>query len=105
MAARKEGREVAAAFARRFGLNLAARRLAAGISQEALGDLADLHRTAVGQLERGERVPRADTLLKLAAALRVEVGALLDGITWTPPRISHGGFRFEAAVGEGSGGG
>ena len=102
MAARtKDGREAAAAFARRFGLNLAARRLAAGISQEALGDLADLHRTAVGQLERGERVPRADTLLKLAAALRVDVSALLDGITWTPPRISRGGFGVEAAGGEG----
>ena len=101
MARTKEGREAAAAFARRFGLNLASRRLAAGMSQEALGDLAALHRTAVGQLERGERVPRADTLLKLAAVLGVDVGALLDGISWTPPRISGGGFGVEVAGGEG----
>ena len=95
MARTKEEREAAAAFARRFGVKLAGRRRATGISQEELGDLAALHRTAVGQLERGERVPRADTLLKLAAVLRVDVSALLDGITWTPPRTSGGVFGIE----------
>lgn len=81
-------------FAERFGANLAHRRLAAAISQELLGDLAALHRTAVGQLERGERVARADTLVKLAAALGVDANTLLEGIIWTPPRLDTGSFGF-----------
>lgn len=87
--------ERATQFAERFGANLAHHRRAAGISQELLGDLAALHRTAVGQLERGERVARADTLVKLAAALGVDANALLEGIVWTPPRLATGSFGFE----------
>ena len=82
-------------FAKRFGANLAYHRRAAGISQELLGDLAALHRTAVGQLERGERVARADTLVKLAAALDVDANALFDGIVWTSPRRDTGSLGFE----------
>jgi transcriptional regulator with XRE-family HTH domain len=94
MAARDaQARKDAAEFARRFGLNLATARLAAGVSQEALGDLAGLHRTAVGQLERGERIPRTDTLVKLAAALGIETQVLLAGLIWIPPKIQPG--RFE----------
>lgn len=95
MAARRDAqaRMEAAEFAHRFGLNLATARLAAGVSQEALGDLADLHRTAVGQLERGERVPRTDTLVKLSGALEIETQVLLAGLIWIPPQIQPG--RFE----------
>jgi transcriptional regulator with XRE-family HTH domain len=95
MAARRDAqaRTEAAEFARRFGLSLATARLAAGVSQEALGDLAELHRTAVGQLERGERIPRTDTLVKLAAALGIETQVLLSGLTLIPPKIQQG--RFE----------
>ena len=87
--------DTSSTFARHFGANLARRRLAAGISQEDLGDLAALHRTAVGQLERGERIPRADTLVKLAAALKVNVNALVEGIAWRPPQLDPGSFTFE----------
>lgn len=94
---RKTGpeRDAAAAFARRFGLNLATQRLAAGISQEELGTLAVLHRTAVGQLELGERVPRADTVVKLSGALQVEPQALLVGLIWVPPTIAINPGRWE----------
>lgn len=81
-------------FAERFGANVAHHRCAADLSQELLGDLAALHRTAVGQLERGERVARADTLVKLAAALGVDANTLLEGIIWTPPRLDTGSFGF-----------
>lgn len=82
-----------ASFAIQFGRNLARAREAAGRSQEAVADLAGLHRTAVGQLERGERIPRADTLIKLCGALRVEPHVLLAGLVWVPPKIGVG--RFE----------
>lgn len=54
------------AFAGRFGANLLYCRERANLSQEELGMRAELHRTAVGQLERGDRVARTDTLVKLA---------------------------------------
>ena len=38
-----------------FANNIKRIRLAKGISQEALADLAGLHRTYVGAVERGER--------------------------------------------------
>lgn len=65
-----------------FGTNLVAARKRAGLSQEALGFRASLHRTEVGLLERGARVPRIDTLIKLAAALNIPPGDLLEGIGW-----------------------
>lgn len=79
------------AVAERFGKNLTLLRNRADLSQEELGFLASLHRTEVGMLERGIRLPRIDTLIKLAGALEVETGDLLDGITWHnggPPRGS-----------------
>lgn len=56
---------------RRFGENLERIRSRTGISQEELGFRAELHRTAVGQLERGMTVPRLDTVVKLAGSLGV----------------------------------
>lgn len=82
-------------FAVRFGDNLAAGRRRAELSQEELGVRASLHRTAVGQLERGERVARADTLVKLAGSLGVPPEELLSGLTWTPGSMTIGHFGEE----------
>jgi transcriptional regulator with XRE-family HTH domain len=46
--------------------------------------MASLDRTAVGQLERGERVGRVDTLIKLAGSLGIPPDELLDGMGWDP---------------------
>jgi transcriptional regulator with XRE-family HTH domain len=67
-------------------------RKAAGLSQEEAAVRASLHRTAVGQLERGERVARADTIAKLAGVLGVDPGDLFDGIAWEPGDIRVGRF-------------
>lgn len=70
--------------ARHFGENLRRVRKGTGLSQEKVGFLAELHRTEIGLLERGARVPRLDTLIKLAAALGVRIDSpLFDGISWT----------------------
>jgi transcriptional regulator with XRE-family HTH domain len=81
-----DGRQKNAAmdFAARFGQNLARYRELANLSQEELGVRASLHRTAVGQLERGERIPRADTVVKLAGSLGIAPEKLLEGLQWTP---------------------
>ena len=82
--------------ARRVGANVRRARKRADLSQEELAVRASLHRTAVGQLERGERVARADTLVKLAGSLGIPPGELLDGLQWEPGgtrvgRLSDGG--------------
>ena len=82
-------------FAPVFGMNLARCRGELGVSQEELGFLADLHRTAISQLERGERVARTDTLVRLCGSLGVEPAALLAGLRWRPNRVSLGGLEIE----------
>jgi transcriptional regulator with XRE-family HTH domain len=73
----------------RFGRNLRRARRRAGFSQEELGRLTSLHRTHIGYMEMGKRLPRADNLIKLASALAIAVDDLLRGIEWivtTPTR-------------------
>lgn len=77
-------------FAEVFGKNIARHREAKGISQEELGFIAGLHRTAVGQLERGERVARSDTVLRLCGSLGIEPTALFEGLRWKPAVFSKG---------------
>jgi transcriptional regulator with XRE-family HTH domain len=79
-------------FAARFGDNLKRCRKRADLSQEDLSHLASLHRTEVSQLERGLRLCRIDTLVKLAASLEVSADDLLDGIAWSPGNYRPGGF-------------
>ena len=79
--------------ARRFGKNLARARRDAGLSQEEAGIRASLYRTEIGLLERGERIPRIDTMLKLAGALGVKIACpLFEGIGWDSGFARPGAF-------------
>jgi len=91
--ARGNGRSRSQEVATQFGRNLVRCRRRAGLSQEELGIRASLHRTAIGMLEQGERLPRIDTLLKLAGAMSIPPSELLEGIDWTTPGESVEG-RF-----------
>jgi transcriptional regulator with XRE-family HTH domain len=83
----------------RFGRNLFLARRRAGYSQEELAVLCSLHRTEVGKLETGKRLPRVDTLVKLTTALEVSADELLRGIDWTLPAPSRlGSFCVATAV-------
>lgn len=88
--------------ARHFGKNLVRVRRRADSSQEELGALAGLHRTEIGMLERGIRLPRMDTLLKLAGGLEVGPAELLEGMGWMPsdPRVGHFRVREEGEANE-----
>ena len=63
-----------------FATNLRARRLAAGLSQEQLSRLTDLHPTEISRLERGVREPRLSTIVRVAWALGVSPSELLDRV-------------------------
>jgi transcriptional regulator with XRE-family HTH domain len=84
--------------AERFAVNLATNRKLAGLSQEELGVRASLHRTEISQLERGLRVARIDTLVKLAGGLGVEATDLLEGIAWAPGATIYGSFDVRPQV-------
>ena len=65
-----------------FAENLKRERDKAGLSQEALADVCDLHRTEISLLERSKRSPRLETIVILAKGLGLSSpGELLDGIS------------------------
>ncbi|MSR55391.1 MAG: XRE family transcriptional regulator [Gemmataceae bacterium] len=61
-----------------FGNVIRSRREAAGLSQEALASAANLHRTYISMLERGERTPSLGTVLLLAKALETTMTSLVS---------------------------
>ena len=63
-----------------FGANVRKRREYLGMTQESLAEAAELDRSYIGGIERGERNPALAAILRLAAALRVAPGTLFDGI-------------------------
>ncbi len=65
-----------------FAENLRKQRDRAGLSQEALADACDLHRTEISLLERSKRSPRLETIVILAQGLGLKsAGDLLDGVS------------------------
>jgi len=60
-----------------FGRRLRALRTERGLSQEALADLAGIHRTYVGSVERGERNIALDNIHAFADALGVSPALLV----------------------------
>jgi len=63
----------------KFGNKVRSLRESKKMSQEQLAELAGLHRTYVGGIERGERNPTLLNLLKIARALEVPLSELVDG--------------------------
>ncbi|HEX4187416.1 MAG TPA: helix-turn-helix transcriptional regulator [Solirubrobacteraceae bacterium] len=63
-----------------FAANLRRHRERAGLSQEALADACDLHRTEISLLERRKRSPRLETIAILARGLGISPSELLDGV-------------------------
>jgi len=75
-----DGRKRDTAAAERFGRNVFLARRRAGYSQEELAERCSLHRTHIGLIESGRRLPRIDTLMKLVGALEVGADKLLCGL-------------------------
>ena len=62
----------------RFARNVRRLRRAQDISQEALADMAEVHRTYVSDVERGKRNASITVVSRFAKALGVSAGSLLD---------------------------
>ena len=60
-----------------FGKRLRKLRVEKGFTQEELADMAGMHFTYIGQIERGLRNPSLVNLHKIAKALKVDAGKLL----------------------------
>lgn len=62
----------------RLGAAIRAERQAQGLSQEALADKANIDRSYMGGIERGEHNIAVMNLLKIAEALAVKASVLFD---------------------------
>ena len=62
----------------RLAKNLRRLRTEKGLSQESLAFEAKIHRTYISDLERGSRNPTITVVERLAKALAVSVGKLVD---------------------------
>jgi transcriptional regulator with XRE-family HTH domain len=61
-----------------LGKKIRAEREKMGVSQERLGELAGVHRTYVGMIERGEKNITIFNLRRFAQALDMKVKDLID---------------------------
>jgi transcriptional regulator with XRE-family HTH domain len=61
----------------KFGETVRRLRKAAGLSQEALAERANLSADFLGFIERGENVPTLTTILQLARALGVQPSRII----------------------------
>lgn len=62
----------------RFAANMRKLRKERGLSQEDLAELANLHRTYIGSVERGERNITIDNIERIASALGVAIDCLVS---------------------------
>ncbi len=60
----------------RFGKAIRRRRRELDLSQEELAERAELHRTYISNIERGELNPSLETMEKLVKALNITVSVL-----------------------------
>ena len=63
---------------KQLGLSIKLARVRKGLSQEELAELAGLHRTYIGMVERAERNITVINLVQIAKALEVSLDKLFD---------------------------
>lgn len=61
-----------------FGEAVREKRFELGLSQEELANAAQIERSHMGKIERGEHLPNLVLILRLAKALSVKPGVLVD---------------------------
>ncbi|HEX5525650.1 MAG TPA: helix-turn-helix transcriptional regulator [Solirubrobacterales bacterium] len=74
----------------RFSANLRSIRRRAGLTQEELAEMTEMHRTEISYLENAKRAPRIETLVKLVCALECSADELIEGMAWKPNLGDYG---------------
>ena len=71
------------------GVTIREFRQNAGLSQDALADRMDMSTPYISMLESGKRYPSIEMLIRIAIALEVRPGAMLDRIAerYTPDTV------------------
>ena len=62
----------------KFGKKIREIRTERGLSQEAFADIANVHRTYIGMVERAEKNITLLNIQKLAKALKIDIKALFE---------------------------
>lgn len=65
---------------KRLGERIRTLRQQKGISQEELADRSSIHRSHLGQIERGESDSSMSTLLRLSQGLNLSVSTIIKGV-------------------------
>ena len=76
------GKTEATGLNRRFAENLILLRRRSDLSQQKAAERSGLHQTEVSLLERGLRLPRLDTIVKLSGAVEAEPCELFARMAW-----------------------
>ncbi|MDN4597398.1 helix-turn-helix domain-containing protein [Leifsonia virtsii] len=63
-----------------FGQRVRSTRVALGMSQEEIANLADMHVTNYGRVERGEANSELHTIVRIATALDTDPAELMAGL-------------------------
>lgn len=65
-------------FVRTFSLSINRLRLERGLTIEQLADLASVHRTTIGLIERSERSPTLQVAKQIADALDMKLSTIIE---------------------------
>jgi len=63
----------------KFGEKVRELRIKKGLSQEKLAEIADVHRTYIGMIERAEKNITLVNIEKIAKALNVSISSMFEG--------------------------
>ncbi len=65
---------------KRLGRRLRGLRKSRNLTQEDLSELAGIHYTFLGHIERGNKSPSLETLSRLAKVLKLRISSLVESI-------------------------
>ncbi len=74
---------IAALDAKKVGETISYFRKQKGVSQEVLSGLADIGRSHLSAIERGERKPTLETLYRICSALGIKMSTLIEKLEET----------------------
>jgi DNA-binding XRE family transcriptional regulator len=72
-----------------IGRNIAAARLRAGMTQECLAELVDVHWKTISSIERGRYPFAVTTLIRICSHLDVSLAEVCDGVTIKKTRAAE----------------